>query len=124
MAARWSTGKQSSRSTDTPSRWTNATARRTASGREMGPTVYDLPPLGHAKTYTQVDFLVRLLRARVPGRHAGAAQRLRGRIRARQRLRRPSHQPDRAPAAGGPDAIRARSSTRNWSRSFIAWAVR
>ena len=29
-----------------------------------GPTVYDLPHLGHAKTYTQFDFLVRLLRAR------------------------------------------------------------
>jgi cysteinyl-tRNA synthetase len=28
-----------------------------------GPTVYDLPHLGHAKTYTQFDFLVRLLRA-------------------------------------------------------------
>jgi hypothetical protein len=27
-------------------------------------TVYDLPHLGHAKTYTQFDFLVRLLRAR------------------------------------------------------------
>jgi cysteinyl-tRNA synthetase len=26
------------------------------------PTVYDLPHLGHAKTYTQFDFLVRLLR--------------------------------------------------------------
>ena len=29
-----------------------------------GPTVYDLPHLGHAKTYTQFDFLVRLRRAR------------------------------------------------------------
>jgi cysteinyl-tRNA synthetase len=29
-----------------------------------GPTVYDLPHLGHAKTYTQFGFLVRLLRAR------------------------------------------------------------
>jgi hypothetical protein len=29
-----------------------------------GPTVYDLPHLGHAKTYTQFDFLVRLLRTR------------------------------------------------------------
>jgi hypothetical protein len=29
-----------------------------------GPTVYDLPHLGHAKTYTHFDFLVRLLRAR------------------------------------------------------------
>lgn len=29
-----------------------------------GPTVYDVPHLGHAKTYTQFDFLVRLLRAR------------------------------------------------------------
>ena len=26
--------------------------------------MYDLPHLGHAKTYTQIDFLVRLLRAR------------------------------------------------------------
>jgi cysteinyl-tRNA synthetase len=32
-----------------------------------GPTVYDLPHLGHAKTYTQFDFLVRLLRARGAG---------------------------------------------------------
>jgi hypothetical protein len=31
--------------------------------------------------------------------------------------------PDRAPAAGGRDAIRARSSTRNWSRSLIAWGI-
>jgi cysteinyl-tRNA synthetase len=29
-----------------------------------GPTVYDLPHLGHAKTYTQFDFLLRLLRTR------------------------------------------------------------
>jgi cysteinyl-tRNA synthetase len=29
-----------------------------------GPTVCDLPHLGHATTYTQFDFLVRLLRAR------------------------------------------------------------
>jgi cysteinyl-tRNA synthetase len=29
-----------------------------------GPTVNDLPHLGHAKTYTQFDFLVRLPRAR------------------------------------------------------------
>jgi cysteinyl-tRNA synthetase len=29
-----------------------------------GPTVYDLPHLGHAKTFTQFDFIVRLLRAR------------------------------------------------------------
>ena len=29
----------------------------------------------------------------------------------RERLRRPSHQPDRTPASGGLDAIRARSST-------------
>src|SRR5918995_6267160 len=29
-----------------------------------GPTVYDLPHLGHAKTYTRFDFLVRLVRAR------------------------------------------------------------
>jgi hypothetical protein len=93
MAAHRSTGKQSWRSTDTRSRWTDATVRRTVSGREMsplqlcntrtrakqtfvpadpsgqvglfvcGPTVYDLPHLGHAKTYTQFDFLVRLLRA-------------------------------------------------------------
>ena len=41
-----------------------------------------------------------------------------------RRLQRPGHQPDRAPAAGGRDAIRVRISTRNWSRSFIAWAVR
>ena len=90
-----STGKQSWRSTDARSRWTNATVRRTVertrdepppalydtrtrakqtfvpadpSGRVglfvCGPTVYDLPHLGHAKTYTQFDFLVRLLRAR------------------------------------------------------------
>ena len=30
---------------------------------DCGPTVYDLPHLGHAKTYTQFDFLVSLLRA-------------------------------------------------------------
>src|ERR671914_718574 len=29
-----------------------------------GPTVYELPHLGHAKTYTQFDFIVRFLRAR------------------------------------------------------------
>src|SRR4051794_33626564 len=38
MAAHGSTGKQSWRSTDTPSRWTNATVRPTASGREMRPS--------------------------------------------------------------------------------------
>ena len=27
-----------------------------------GPTVYDYPHLGHAKTYTQFDFIVRYLR--------------------------------------------------------------
>jgi hypothetical protein len=82
MAGHRSTGKQSSRSADTRSRWSNATVRRTVSGREMsplqlyntrtrakrtfvpadppgqvglfvcGPTVYDLQHLGHAKTYT------------------------------------------------------------------------
>jgi tRNA synthetases class I (C) catalytic domain len=122
-----------------------------------GPTVYDLPHLGHAKAYTQFDFLARsrgpaaspsrtcrtsprrttrssagrascgstrpssrAATARRIWTTCGRAQRLRGRVRARQRLHRPSHQPDRAPAAGGRDAIRARS----WSRSFIAWAVR
>src|SRR3954463_1416560 len=94
MAAHRSTAKQSRRSADTRSCWTDTTVRRTVSGREMsplqlyntrtrakqtfvpadpsgrvglfvcGPTVYDLPHLGHAKTYTQFDFLVRLLRAR------------------------------------------------------------
>src|SRR4051812_45057168 len=94
MAAHWSTGKQSWQSTDTRSRWTNATVRPTESGREMsalqlnntrtrakqafvpadpsgrvglflcGPTVYDLPHLGHAKAYTQFDFLARLPRTR------------------------------------------------------------
>jgi hypothetical protein len=88
MAAHRSTGKQRWRSTDTRSHWTDATVRPTASGREMsplqlyntrtrakqtfvpadpsgqvglivcGPTVYDLPHLGHAKTYTRFDFLV------------------------------------------------------------------
>ncbi|MFC8943500.1 cysteine--1-D-myo-inosityl 2-amino-2-deoxy-alpha-D-glucopyranoside ligase, partial [Streptomyces griseoincarnatus] len=28
-----------------------------------GPTVYDLAHVGHAKTYTQFDFLARYLRA-------------------------------------------------------------
>jgi hypothetical protein len=37
MAAHRSTGKRSSRSTDTRSRWTGATVRRTVSGREMSP---------------------------------------------------------------------------------------
>jgi hypothetical protein len=94
MAAHRSTGKRSSRSTDTRSRWAGATVRPTVSGHEMsphqldntrtraketfvtadppghvglfvcGPTVYDLPHVGHAKTNTQFDFLVRLLRAR------------------------------------------------------------
>jgi cysteinyl-tRNA synthetase len=82
------------RSTHTRSRWTGATASPIVSGGEMspvqlyntrtrvketfvpadpsgrvglfvcGPTVYDLPHLGHATTYTQFDFLARLLRAR------------------------------------------------------------
>src|SRR5919197_5276452 len=95
MAAHRSTGKQSWRSIDTRSRWTNATVRPTASGREMSPlqlrntrtrakhtivpadpsgtgglfvcepTVYDLPHLGHAKAYTS------------------------GRVRPRRRLHRP-----------------------------------
>ena len=29
-----------------------------------GPTVYDFPHLGHAKTYTQFDFIVKYLRWR------------------------------------------------------------
>jgi hypothetical protein len=94
MAAHRSTGKRSWRSTDTRSHWTNATGRPTVSGRQLsplqlhttrtrakqtfvpadptrqvglfdrGPTVSDLPHLGHAKTHTQFDLLVRLLRTR------------------------------------------------------------
>src|SRR4051794_5227665 len=75
-------------------RWTDATVRPTVSGRDKsplqlndartrakqtfvpgdppgrvglfvcGPTVYDLPHLGHAKAYTHLDFLARLARTR------------------------------------------------------------
>jgi hypothetical protein len=99
MAAHRSAAKQGPRSTDTRSRWTDAA---TVSGREMsplqlyntrtrakqtfvpadpsgqvglfvcGPTAYDLPHPGHAKTYTQFDFLVRLLRAPRLRRHLRA----------------------------------------------------
>src|SRR3954452_8219559 len=109
MAGHLSTGKQSWQSTDTRSRWTNATVRPTESGREMsalqlnntrtrakqafvpadpsgrvglflcGPTVYDLPHLGHAKAYTQFDFLARLPRTPRLRRHVRAEHHRRGR---------------------------------------------
>jgi cysteinyl-tRNA synthetase len=51
MAADRSTAKQNRRSTDTRSRWTDATGRPTVSGRDMSPL--ELWPRGFAVTYVQ-----------------------------------------------------------------------